>query len=83
MVQDFYEDGPAVELILSDKVMVTNNFYPKFSFVEVLASLGGSLGLWLGLGVLQLLQHLLTICISLSSRKSIKKKSKVSHNSHN
>ena len=83
MVQDFYEDGPAVELILSDKVMVTNNFYPKFSFVEVLASLGGSLGLWLGLEVPQLLQHLLTICISLSSRKSIKKKSKVSHNSHN
>ena len=63
MVQDSYTGSPAVELVLSDKVMVTHNFYPKFSLVEALASLGGSLGLWLGLGVLQLLQLLIT-CLS-------------------
>ena len=82
MVEDFYEGGPAVELILSDKVMVTTNFYPKFNFVEVLAGLGGSLGLWLGLGVLQLLQLLLTTSLSFSRKTSIKKNKKVSHNLH-
>ena len=80
MVQDYYDGGPAVELILSDKVMVTTNFYPKFSLVEALASLGGSLGLWLGLGVLQLLQLLHTTCLSFFSKTSITKNSKVSCN---
>ena len=75
MVQDSYTGSPAVELVLSDKVMVTHNFYPKFSFVEALASLGGSLGLWLGLGVLQLLQLLITTCLSFFSTTFNKKNS--------
>ena len=29
-------------------------FYPEFSVVDFLSSLGGSLGLWLGVSVIQL-----------------------------
>ena len=65
LVAESWDFGPAVEVIFSDKVMVTYNYYPKFSPVEALASLGGSLGLWLGLGVLQLLQLTLAALISL------------------
>ena len=54
-----------IEVMFSDKVMVTYNYYPEFSLVEAMASLGGSLGLWLGLGVLQLLQLTLAALISL------------------
>ena len=54
-----------IELMFSDKVVVTYNYYPELSLVEALASLGGSLGLWLGLGVLQLLQLTLAALISL------------------
>ena len=55
--------------------MVTYNYYPEFSLVEALASLGGSLGLWLGLGVLQLLQLLLTTLVSLVDSLMNKEKS--------
>ena len=34
---------------------MTENSVPDFSFVTLFSGLGGSLGLWLGLGVLQLL----------------------------
>ena len=61
--------------MFSDKVMVTYNYYPEFSLVEALASLGGSLGLWLGLGVLQLLQLLLTTLVSLVGSLMSKEKS--------
>ena len=61
--------------MFSDKVMVTYNYYPEFSLVEALASLGGSLGLWLGLGVLQLLQLLLSTLVSLVDSLMSKKKS--------
>ena len=64
-----------VEVMFSDKVMVTYNYYPEFSLVEALASLGGSLGLWLGLGVLQLLQLLLATLVSLVDSLTNKKKS--------
>ena len=35
-------------------VSVTEYFFPEFSFTEFLSSMGGAMGLWLGLGVLQL-----------------------------
>ena len=53
-----YPDMSFIELILPQKIMVTTTFYPNFSLVELLSSLGGSVGLWLGLGVLQLLHTL-------------------------
>ena len=65
LITEKWNGDPTVEIMMSDKVMVTNNFYPNFSPVEALASLGGSLGLWLGLGVLQLLQLVLATSITM------------------
>ena len=50
------DDQISVELLFSDRVMVTTFYYPLFYTTDLLSSLGGSLGLWLGLGILQLLQ---------------------------
>ena len=33
---------------------ITEYYYPEFSAVDFLSSLGGSLGLWLGVGVAQI-----------------------------
>ena len=51
-----YSNLSYIDLILPQTILVTTTFYPKFSLSELLASLGGSMGLWLGLGVLQLVQ---------------------------
>ena len=40
---------------LLQKVTVTESYIPEFSLSTFFASLGGSLGLWLGVGVVQLL----------------------------
>ena len=45
-----------IEIMFSESLMVTRHSFPDASLAEGLASLGGSMGLWLGLGVLQLLQ---------------------------
>ena len=52
------ELGPTIGLIFPESILVTENSVPDFSFVTLFSGLGGSLGLWLGLGVLQLLQQL-------------------------
>ena len=52
--------------MFSESLMVTTHSFPDMSLVEDLASVGGSMGLWLGLGVLQLLQlvvkNLFAVC---------------------
>ena len=52
--------------MFSESLMVTKHSFPELSLVEDLVSVGGSMGLWLGLGVLQLLQlvvkNLFAVC---------------------
>ena len=50
------DDHHRIEIMFSESLMVTRHSFPDASLTEGLASLGGSMGLWLGLGVLQLLQ---------------------------
>ena len=50
------ENHHMIEILFSESLLVTRHFFPDPSLAESLASLGGSMGLWLGLGVLQLLQ---------------------------
>ena len=52
------EHWAGIALIFPESILVTENSVPKFSVVTLFSGLGGSLGLWLGLGVLQLLQQL-------------------------
>ena len=42
--------------VVSDQVRVTTNFFPKFSPEELLATIGSCIGLWLGLGVVHILE---------------------------
>ena len=43
------------ELTLNQEVRITESFIPPFSLVTFLADTGGALGLWLGVGAVQLL----------------------------
>lgn len=43
------------DLTFYQRVSITESFYPSLSVTELLTSLGGALGLWLGVGVVQLL----------------------------
>ena len=40
---------------------VREYFFPEFSISEFLSSMGGALGLWLGLGVLQLATNIVMV----------------------
>ena len=48
-----------VEISFYNKVDTTIRDFPSFHFSTLLASLGGTLGLWLGLGILQILDSIL------------------------
>ena len=60
-------------LTLDQKVAITEYFIPEFSVSSFFADLGGSLGFWLGLGLLQLLYYAVDtidcIKVSLKSNK--------------
>ena len=41
-------------------VTITEAFYPKFNLQGFLSNTGGAVGLWLGLGMVQLVQYFVT-----------------------
>ena len=42
---------------IKQSVKVTEFFYPDVSFGESLSNLGGVVGLWLGIGMMQVVDH--------------------------
>ena len=48
------EDFSKIELTLDQSVLVTKSFYPSLSLSRLFSDLGGAMGLWLGLGIIQL-----------------------------
>ena len=53
-----YEGYPATFALTYDQtVEITESFYPSLSFTKLFSDLGGSLGFWLGLGLIQLLYY--------------------------
>lgn len=45
-----------IELHFSQALMVTDTYFQKFNFILFLSDIGGCMGLWLGLGLLQTLE---------------------------
>ena len=43
-----------IDVTLNQKVVVTESFYPNVDYANLLPKIGGALGLWLGIGVVQL-----------------------------
>ena len=53
-MNSFWGNLPRFKFSLKQEVEVTESYIPEFSVSTFLAGLGGSLGLWLGVGAVQL-----------------------------
>ena len=49
------ENFSTISFTLNQRVTVTESYIPAFSLTNFFSQLGGSLGLWLGVGTVQLL----------------------------
>ena len=47
-----------IDLTFNQAVTVRESFYKTLSYSELFSALGGSLGLWLGVGIMQIIEHL-------------------------
>ena len=43
-----------MELTIDQSVTITRSFYPPLSVTKLFADLGGAMGLWLGVGIIQM-----------------------------
>ena len=55
MIENFIDDFSGFGFYINQKVQVTESYIPDFSVTSFLAGLGGSLGLWLGVGAVQII----------------------------
>ena len=52
--EPFYRNFTKFEITFDKTVTVNRSFYPSPSIYHVVAELGGCLGLWLGVGIVQI-----------------------------
>ena len=71
MVSDARSDSAfsTFDVTLDQVVTITESRYPKMSFAKFFSDLGGSLGLWLGVGIIQICVLLVNLVSKL--RKSV------------
>ena len=53
-----------LDITLDQVVTVTESRYPPISFSKLLSDLGGSLGLWLGMGIIQICVLVVNLAVS-------------------
>ena len=51
------QDSTVLDLTVEEKVTVTESFYPSFSPLSFLTMMGGAVGLWLGVGLVQMMKY--------------------------
>ena len=68
MTGETFIDHPVIGISFDSTVEVTRTDFVEFSISGLLSDIGGSLGFWLGLGVLQAVQILTTYCGVLAQR---------------
>ena len=54
------ENKTTFDLTMDQEVTVTESFYPSFSPLTFFTVMGGALGLWLGVGVVQVVSYVVT-----------------------
>ena len=59
MSENVDDNFTTFDLTLDQEVTVTESSYPPFPPLDFITTLGGVLGLWLGLGVAQLVEYVL------------------------
>ena len=60
-----------LSISISEKVTTTESYIPHFSLAMFIADMGGSLGLWLGLGAVQILGGVYQLCVWVKDNKRI------------
>ena len=55
--ENAFNNHTTFDLTLDQEVTVTESFYPDFSPLSFITMMGGALGLWLGLGAVQLMEY--------------------------
>ena len=54
LIESFHSTYPTFSFTIEQEVKITESFLPEFSITSFFADLGGALGLWLGVGAVQL-----------------------------
>ena len=49
------------ELTLDQSVLITRSFYPTLSISKLFSEFGGAMGLWLGVGIIQMFGYCINI----------------------
>ena len=57
----FGTDFSMIDITFRQRVTITRSFYPSINYSLLLPNIGGTLGLWLGVGVVQLYSHTIDI----------------------
>ena len=53
-----------LDITLDQMVTVTESRYPEMSFTILLSEIGGSLGIWLGMGIIQICVMVVNLAFS-------------------
>ena len=57
--EKYVSDFSRVDITISEQISITVTDFPKFNLAVFLSAFGGSMGMWLGLGVVQTIEMLI------------------------